>query len=86
MADAREDLAWDRRAKAVRGGDSAPPRLSVQGFRSLATLLHERVRADEVRSQATTVLIPTVVPGSSYTSTCGVIIVQSRVYRCSGAR
>lgn len=56
MTDAREDLAWDRRAKAVRGGDSAPPRLSVQGFRSLATLLHARVRADEVRRQDTVLI------------------------------
>lgn len=46
LRDARDDLASDRRAKLVRGGDSAPPRLSVQGYRSLATLLTQRVRAD----------------------------------------
>lgn len=48
MRDAREDLSWDRRQNLGRGGDAAPPRLSATGFRSLATLLRQRVRADEV--------------------------------------
>lgn len=38
----------DRKLKLGRGGDAAPPRLSSSGFRSLATLLRQRVRADEV--------------------------------------
>lgn len=48
MREAREDLAMDRKQKLGRGGDTAPPRLSSSGFRSLATLLRQRVRADEV--------------------------------------
>lgn len=49
IREAREDIASGRRrAQAVRGGNSAPPRLSAQGFRSVATLLRQRVRADEV--------------------------------------
>lgn len=53
MREAREDLAMDRKQKLGRGrgGDTAPPRLSSSGFRSLATLLRQRVRADEVGSQ-----------------------------------
>lgn len=48
MREAREDLAMDRKQRLGRGGDAAPPRLSSSGFRSLATLLRQRVRADEV--------------------------------------
>lgn len=51
MREAREDLAMDRKQKLGRGGDTAPPRLSSSGFRSLATLLRQRVRADEVSAQ-----------------------------------
>lgn len=53
MREAREDLAMDRKQKVGigRGGDSTPPRLSSSGFRSLATLLRQRVRADEVGTQ-----------------------------------
>ncbi|CAM9600913.1 unnamed protein product [Ectocarpus fasciculatus] len=52
MRDARDDLAWDRRQNLGRGGDAAPPRLSATGFRSLATLLRQRVRADEIAAAA----------------------------------
>ncbi|CAM9753618.1 unnamed protein product [Ectocarpus sp. 4 AP-2014] len=52
MRDAREDLGWDRRQNLGRGGDAAPPRLSATGFRSLATLLRQRVRADEIDAAA----------------------------------
>lgn len=49
MREAREDLAMDRKQKLRgRGGDTAPPRLSSSGFHSLATLLRQRVHADEV--------------------------------------
>ena len=49
MREANEEIASGRRrSRAVRGGDSAPPRLSAQGFRSVATLLRQRVAADEV--------------------------------------
>lgn len=46
LREARVELAHVRRGEAVRRGDVAPPRLSLQGFRSLATLLSQRVRAD----------------------------------------
>jgi len=49
MREAREDLAMDRKLRlGGRGGDAAPPRLSASGFGSLARLLRQRVRADEV--------------------------------------
>lgn len=48
LREAKQDLSFDRRTKYVRGGDSAPPRLSVGGFRSLNTLLRQRARADRV--------------------------------------
>lgn len=58
IREANEDLASGRRrARAARGGDSAPPRLSAQGFRSVATLLRQRERADEVKSPQITEII-----------------------------
>ncbi len=49
MREAREDLAADRKLRlGGRGGDAAPPRLSASGFSSLARLLRQRARADEV--------------------------------------
>ncbi|CAM9357217.1 unnamed protein product [Hapterophycus canaliculatus] len=52
LREAREDLTWDPKQKLRRGGDTAPPRLSTSGFRSLATLLRQRVRADEIDAAA----------------------------------
>eukprot|EP00903_Cladosiphon_okamuranus_P009067 g8668.t1 len=52
MSEAREDLAMDRKQILGRGGDAAPPRLSSSGFRSLATLLRQRARADELDAAA----------------------------------
>lgn len=73
IREAREDIASGRRrAQAVRGGDSAPPRLSAHGFRSVATLLRQRARADEVSLSWGDELLPTrsLVPGIRYRCRC----------------
>ncbi|CAM9091776.1 unnamed protein product [Scytosiphon promiscuus] len=74
LRDAREDLAWDPKQKLRRGGDTAPPRLSTSGFRSLATLLRQRVRADELdaaappRNRSEVSEQPAAAPKSNYFS------------------
>lgn len=62
LKDAREELAADKKTKFVRPRDTEPPRLSAQGFRSLAMLLHQRVRADEVRRRNFLLLFTPLLP------------------------
>ncbi|CAM9394048.1 unnamed protein product [Choristocarpus tenellus] len=58
LRDAREDLIRDRGSlyKGGKGGDSAPPRLSILGRGTLFALLNQRVREDQVATSTGSVL------------------------------